>query len=194
MSNVDSLHEVVTLRARVAELERERDAVTACLAGREKHLGERIQTLIESGDLSARAVAFHADRAAEMERERDEARSRVTVMSDAWVAATADAARLREALRNLTGAVSAHLTRGEDETPGQWNQAWAQALAALASAPSAEPTPHEAYMRVAKAVHRRHLRIVDEWFASAAPNSSPAHRLGRIDLAAVVAKALEVGT
>ena len=57
-------------------------------------------------------------------------------------------------------------------------------------APSAEPTPRD--MRVAEAVHRQHLRIVDEWFASAAPNSSPAHRLGRIDLAAVVAKA--VGT
>lgn len=66
----------VRLEADLSNALRERDAATACLAGREKHLGERIKTLIASGDLSARAVDFHAGRAtkaearvAELERE-----------------------------------------------------------------------------------------------------------------------------
>jgi len=135
------------LRARVAELERERADLSRTLEYRDdsrKHLKERA--------------------------ERGEA----------------DAARLREALRDLKSAVSAHLTRGEDETPGQWTRAWAQALAALASAPNAEP--HEAYMRVAEAV-------AVEWFDAAwkfGGEQAAKDARSTIDLAPVVAKALEV--
>lgn len=40
--------------------------------------------------------------------------------------------QLREALRGLVSAVSARLTRGEDEEPGQFDAAWKTACAALA--------------------------------------------------------------
>jgi len=150
------------LRARVAELERERADLSRTLEYRDdsrKHLKERA--------------------------ERGEA----------------DAARLREALRDLKSAVSAHLTRGEDETPGQWTRAWAQALAVLASAPSTEP--RGAYMRVAEAVREtcaRHLRMSPRFEGVlTTPNDNgvlgrAAQDLENLDLAAVVAKALEVGT
>jgi len=134
MSNVDSLHEVVVLRARVAELERERDRERNTAA---MHQSIREETLKANLNLA---------------RERDEAVSRSHESLTESVRARADAARLREALEALVDRIDfvsqhdeyravwecAQLHRGPYRGP-TYESAFNAARTTLASAPSAEP-------------------------------------------------------
>lgn len=69
----------------------------------------------------------HARAEAALAREAEEKRARL--------AAEAREHALREALKGLISAISAHLARGEDTTPGDFERAWKCAHAALALKP-----------------------------------------------------------
>lgn len=147
-----SARETATLALRVAELARERDAATACLAGREKYLGERIQTLL--GVIEVVGQGAHTLRVAEMEREaegmrqraraaeaqRDEAVSRAQESLTESVRAKADAARLREAMERLIEDVAClPVDFCDEDEEREAEEVLVRARATLASAPSAEP-------------------------------------------------------
>jgi len=175
---VATVQECATLRARVAEL--------------------------EEGN-ARRQVALEAElegmrqRARVAEAQRDEAVSLAHESLTESVRARAASARLREALERLLEVADIRPLADNDDAC----QRFEAARADLASAPSAEPTPHEAYMRVAEAVRETcalHLRMSPRFEGVlTTPNDNgvlgrAAQDLENLDLAAVVAKALEVGT
>ena len=163
-------HFVAQVRIGEARLTRERDEAQAVLRKCHEVAWPR------GGDLNGDPVCdlmlmrgtFQAH-ITTLERERDEAR--------------ADAARLREALENIDGAWKGEL---DDEMSMEQVQAFiAETLrAALASAPSAEPTTRD--MRVAEAVRKACVETAD---ASDEASRRVAGDLRDLDLAAVVAKA-----
>lgn len=206
---VATVQELDALRARVAELERLTESAqdqTEEAQGIARDAMKRfdeMQALLQEYKADAARLRHERARVAELERERDEARERVLVMSDAWKAAMDNVARLRFALEwceanwttpavdrgaglPMVRAALASTPRAEP-TPRAKAEAFFAGFAGdddagvLAwSEPSAEPTPRD--MRVAEAVAREYERKLDLTGAGGLD----------IDLAAVVAKA--VGT
>ena len=129
------------LRARVAELERERDEVHAALDEETQLKRYERQAKLDAmreRDEARREVEGMRERARAAEAQRDEAVSLAHESLAEAVSARADAARLREALEQLLreheSPCSFHDCRcGTDSSNVR------QARAALASAPSAEP-------------------------------------------------------
>lgn len=232
---LESLNALLTLeranhlsaRARVVELERERDEAAdeaaACIEflrtlrdwhsfWEEGFLGEKTASASRQNGQALRAFldeTGHArrvvERLASLERDLAEARLRVCTTAIGCgkcerCRAVADAARLREALErelpdearpySLESADAAHYAR-EVSRCARVNEQRNRILAALASAPSAEPTPRD--MRVAEAVRREASGMVRD-ADDGVPLNCLADAVETIDLAAVVAKALEVGT
>jgi len=143
-----------------------------------------VKTPEEERDIYAHELHIASLRVAELERERDEARERVLVMSDAWKAAMDNVARLREALTQVRDAMLA--TGQEPDGDDDPRRPVATAVwRALASAPSAAPTPRD--MRVASAVREACINAfcVPFW-----EQRTPQATLRSLDLAAVVAKAV----
>lgn len=99
-----------------------------------------MKTPEEERDIYAHELHIASLRVAELERERDEARERVLVMSDAWKAAMDNVARLREALTQVRDAMLA-TGQGPDGDDDPRRPVAAAVWRALASTPSAEPTP-----------------------------------------------------